>query len=125
MKQPTAHRFDYADSVAFHVKAMRLPDPVREFRFHPTRRWRFDLAWPQALVALEIHGGEFIQGKHNRGLGMAKDFEKLNTAQLDGWLVLHCTGAQVRSGYALTLLTELFTEGPRLAGRNQQPRGAK
>ena len=25
-----------------------LPGPVPEYRFHPTRRWRFDYAWPAA-----------------------------------------------------------------------------
>ena len=24
-----------------------VPEPVREFRFHPKRKWRFDFAWPR------------------------------------------------------------------------------
>ncbi len=35
---------------------------------------------------------------------MAADYEKLNTAALDGWTVLQFTGAQVRTGYALAVL---------------------
>jgi hypothetical protein len=31
-----------------------LPDPVTEYRFHPTRRWRMDFAWPAHQVAVEL-----------------------------------------------------------------------
>ena len=37
--------------------AFSLPPPVAEHRFHETRRWRFDFAWPDHRVALEIAGG--------------------------------------------------------------------
>jgi hypothetical protein len=31
-----------------------LPDPVEEYRFAPPRRWRFDLAWPERMLAVEV-----------------------------------------------------------------------
>lgn len=34
-----------------------LPEPVREFRFHPVRGWRADFAWPEHKLLLEIEGG--------------------------------------------------------------------
>ena len=30
-----------------------LPTPAQEYRFHATRRWRFDFAWPAAKVAVD------------------------------------------------------------------------
>lgn len=30
---------------------------VKEFQFHPTRRWRFDYAIPAKKVAVEVDGG--------------------------------------------------------------------
>lgn len=30
-----------------HIKAMKLEMPVPEYRFHETRRWRFDFAYPE------------------------------------------------------------------------------
>ena len=60
---------------------------VREYRFHPTRRWSFDFADPETKVAVEIDGGAFIGGRHTRGSGFVKDQEKLNTATSMGWRV--------------------------------------
>ena len=29
----------------FQLKAVGMPDPVREYKFHPDRRWRLDFYW--------------------------------------------------------------------------------
>ena len=64
-----------------------------EFRFCPGRRFRFDFAWPACHVAVELDGGTFSQGRHNRPSGFAKDCEKNNLACDQGWTVFHlCTG---------------------------------
>ena len=73
----------------------------REWQFHPKRKWRFDLAWVSQKVAVEVHGGTWTGGRHTRGAGFEKDREKMNEAQLLGWLVLEVTGDQIRSGQAL------------------------
>ena len=59
-----------------------------EFRFHPVRRWRFDFAHPEKRVAVEIEGGVFIRGRHNRPSGFIADCEKYNEAVKLGWRVL-------------------------------------
>lgn len=71
-----------------HPAAFGIPPFVREYRFHPTRRWRFDYAWPEHHVALEIDGGSGGYGRHSRPGGMRADHEKLNTATAMGWKVL-------------------------------------
>jgi very-short-patch-repair endonuclease len=74
-------------------RALDLPEPVAEFRFHAARRWRFDWAWPERLVAVEIDGGVWIGGRHNRAGGYLADMEKLNAAAEAGWRVLrYATG---------------------------------
>ena len=65
-----------------------LPMPAYEHRFHPERMWRFDVAWPDRQVALEIHGGLFTFGHHSRGKGFLDDREKIGTAVALGWKVL-------------------------------------
>lgn len=70
------------------AREMGLPEPQREYRFHPDRRWRFDLAWPDHLVAAEIEGGVWVRGRHNRGSGFICDCEKYNAAAELGWLVI-------------------------------------
>lgn len=64
---------------------------VREFRFHPTRRWRFDFALPEHRVAVEVEGGVWIGGRHTSPKGFIGDIEKYNTATLMGWRVLRVT----------------------------------
>lgn len=73
------------------VKRAGLPAPVREFHFHPTRKWAFDFAWPDVKVALEVDGGIWSQGRHTRGAGWLKDTEKLNMAACLGWRLLRTT----------------------------------
>lgn len=58
-----------------------------EFRFHLTRRWRFDYAFAPCKLAIEIQGGLFINGGHNRGAQQEQDFEKYNIAGCMGWTV--------------------------------------
>lgn len=79
-----------------------LPAPIAEMRFHPTRRWRFDYAWPECLLAVEVDGAIFVAGRHTRGVGVEKDMEKFAEAMLAGWRVLRVSTGQVRSGQALT-----------------------
>lgn len=75
-----------------------LPRPEPEYRFHPTRRWRFDFCWPAQKVALEIEGGVWKQGRHNRPKGFLKDIIKYNAAAILGWRILRVTPAQFAAG---------------------------
>lgn len=81
---------------------------VQEHMFHPTRRWRFDFAWPDLKLAIEIQGGTHIGGRHTRGSSVEEDYIKFNSATVLGWSVLQVTGDQVRSGYALSVLDEFM-----------------
>ena len=56
------------------------PAPVKEYRYAKPRRWRFDRAWPEQKVAVELDGGVYTQGRHTRGAGYEKDCEKLTTS---------------------------------------------
>ena len=39
---------------------------VKEYLFHPTRKWRFDYAIPDHKIALEVEGGVWTGGRHTR-----------------------------------------------------------
>jgi very-short-patch-repair endonuclease len=67
------------------------PALEREYRFHPTRKWRADFAHLASRTLIEIEDGIFIQGRHNRPQGFATDAEKYLEAALDGWRVLRLT----------------------------------
>jgi very-short-patch-repair endonuclease len=75
------------------ILAPDFPEPETQHKFHSTRRWRFDFAWTDQRVAVEIDGGTFSRGKsgHTTGIGHHKDCEKFNAAQILGWRVLKYT----------------------------------
>ena len=70
--------------------------PIAEFTFHPTRKWKFDFAFPDCGVAVELEGGAGTGGRHTRYTGYAEDCAKYNAAAELGWLVLRYTGAMLR-----------------------------
>lgn len=90
------------------IKQERLPTPVLEYRFHSIRRWRFDLAFPDRLVAVEIHGAVYSFGHHTRGRGFEDDREKANEAQIMGWRVLEYSTGQVKKGIPLLDLKRIL-----------------
>lgn len=69
---------------AWHRSPLPGAEMVAEHRFHPPRLWRFDFAWPEAKLAVELEG----RGRHQTVVGVRNDCEKYNTALLDGWRVL-------------------------------------
>lgn len=69
--------------------------PETEYRFDPKRRWRFDFAWPTHLLALEVEGAVWTNGRHTRGSGFIKDMEKYNRAAVLGWRVLRTTPSEL------------------------------
>lgn len=89
-----------------YLRLMKTSEPICEHRFHPPRRWQFDLAWPHKKVACEIEGATWSNGRHTRGGGFEKDCEKYNIAAIDGWCVLRVTGAMVRDGRAIDFIEQ-------------------
>lgn len=77
-------RSEAEELLAFALKQRCAVQPVRELRFHPTRRWRFDFAWPDQKLAVEIDG----RGRHQTVTGVRGDCEKHNEAVRLGWRVL-------------------------------------
>lgn len=77
----------------------------REYRWHPTRRFRADFAWPKQRLLVEIDGGQWLRGTgHNSGTGKERDCEKDAEAALLGWVTLRFTTNMVRNGTALNYI---------------------
>ncbi|MFM5335786.1 hypothetical protein ACET97_04485 [Aeromonas enteropelogenes] len=85
-----------------------FPKPDTELLFHPRRKWRFDYAWPDHMIALEVHGGIYSGGRHTRGRGFVEDRCKMNEASLLGWIVLEITPEHIESGQLRTWLLSAF-----------------
>lgn len=79
---------------------------VAEHRFHPVRRWRFDFACPALRVAVEIDGGVWTMGRHNRPSGYVRDMDKFNAAARMGWVVLKFTPQQQWTAGTIDMVCE-------------------
>lgn len=100
-------------SLLDQIRLHGLPEPSRhalapagELVFAPPRRWRFDLAWPDRMLAVEVDGGVWTQGRHTRGAGFIEDCVKTNRAVVLGWRVLRFPGPHVKDGTAVRTLRE-------------------
>lgn len=84
------------------LETMFGPERVEsEYRFHPTRKWRFDYAVPEIRLAVEYNGHAGFVGKagasaHSSVTGITRDAEKLNSAIGCGWRVLQFTALHFR-----------------------------
>lgn len=66
---------------------------VIEHTFHPTRKWRFDYAFPELMVAIEYEGlfSASKKSRHTTIKGFTEDAEKYNEAAILGWRILRIT----------------------------------
>ena len=85
-----------------------IPIPKHELKFHPVRKWRFDFAWEEFKIALEIEGMVWHNGRHNRGSGFVKDIEKYNAAALLGWRIIRTTPSDYCKKEFLDFLGEIL-----------------
>lgn len=107
-----------AEKFADQVRERQLPEPEREYVFASDlgRRWRFDFAWPDQRIALEIEGlvvrkiaGQLVcQGRHATVSGFVGDCEKYAWAVALGWRVLRFAQAQVKSRFAIDMLVRVL-----------------
>jgi hypothetical protein len=99
--------------------ASGLPEPETEYVFLPDRKFRADYAWPAQRLIVERNGGIFRGGKgggtakggHSSGLGILRDMEKSNLAQLAGWTYLQFTPRELNAGVCLDTL-KILLRGP-------------
>lgn len=90
--------------LALYLKVHKVQPPHREYRFHKTRKWRFDFAWPGVRFAVEVEGITFDHGRHQRKEGFEKDLEKYEAAMLDGWTVYRCSPRMIKEGSAISAI---------------------
>ena len=92
------------------------PPLEREYRFHPDRKWRADFAHLPSRTLIEIEGGAWVAGRHNRGSGFVRDAEKYLEATLFGWRVVRLTERQLSADWIDRIIRAL--ELPLSAGTN-------
>lgn len=89
------------------IEAAELPAPVCQFKAIADRRFRWDFAYPDEKLLIEVQGGTWVAHTgHTSGRGVARDCEKVNIATLHGWRVLMFTGDMVNDGTAIKTIAE-------------------
>ena len=98
---------------ATYWQAAGGPELEREYRFDPNRRWRADFAHLPSRTLIEIEGGIWIQGRHNRAAGFVADMDKYLEATLAGWSVVRLADVHITMPVIERLLTHIKarTEG--------------
>ncbi|HEC26715.1 MAG TPA: hypothetical protein ENI67_04815 [Gammaproteobacteria bacterium] len=89
-------KFDKHWALFSRISSSRVPAPIPEYRFHGSRRWLFDRAWPDYKIAVELEGGVYSGGRHVRGKGFEGDCEKYNEAVKLGWKVYRFTTGMLK-----------------------------
>lgn len=82
---------------------------VKEYKFHPTRKWRIDYYIPEYSIAIEVEGGAFTQGRHTRGAGFIADMEKYNTMTCMGIRLIRTTPDKLNSNETLKFIAQLMS----------------
>ena len=100
----TANKTQIRDVFTVICKTDLGVECVKEYKFHPDRRWRFDYAFPEYKIALEVEGGVWTHGRHTRAQGFLGDIEKYTTATLMGWRVFRTTPTDLYRTATVNLL---------------------
>lgn len=112
-------------SLKFQLEALKINGWQSEYRFNAEKvgrgkgvrvrlqsaglkDWRFDIAFPDIMLAVEVEGITHGGGRHQRIGGFNEDLKKYNQAMADGWTVYRCGGELIKSGQAIKTIEKLI-----------------
>ena len=78
---------------------------IKEHKFHNERMWRFDYAILELMLAIEVEGGVFGNGRHVRGKGFVRDMEKYNMAAILGWKLIRLLPSELMTMKTINIIT--------------------
>lgn len=95
------------ETLALHLRHYGIPFK-REYKFHPTRRWRFDF-FVNHSFGVEVEGlSNLNKSRHQTIKGYTADCEKYNEALIIGYPVFRFTSAQVQNGTAIDTILKFL-----------------
>jgi very-short-patch-repair endonuclease len=108
IKRNKNERFE--NDLAMQIRAHKMPEPERQYRFAEPRKFAADFAWPGLRVLIEVQGGIWMPGggAHSRPMNIERDVEKLQLAAIYGWTLVPVTTKQVKNGEAIAVLERVL-----------------
>jgi hypothetical protein len=106
---------DLERALAYHIRVAGLPEPIWQYTWHPTRRFRADAAYPALRILIEAEGGVTpfrdprtgklcTKGGHTSMTGFERDCAKYSEAAILGWCVIRFTRRMLDGGDAIALI---------------------
>jgi len=96
----TTEKKKHEAAFLFQIQSLGIKEPVQQFKFRETRKWRVDFAWPERKLAVEIEGGIWRRGggAHSHPVNIERDIDKGNALAMAGYHLLRFTDKHIRSG---------------------------
>jgi very-short-patch-repair endonuclease len=115
---PPRWKFGPGGELKFAADEVQLPRQNRRKKTKAAPAWRWDFAWPDHRVAVEIEGlvvyrdkatGHMqTRGRHTTPQGFNDDCEKYAWGAVLGWRVMRFTPVQVKRGFAIDMVVRMF-----------------
>jgi hypothetical protein len=100
------------NTLRLQMQEANLPPFVAQAKLVPGRRFSWDFCFEAPFyLGIEVQGGLWMKvGGHTSGKGVSRDCEKHNLATLAGWWTMSVTPEQIKTGLALTWITEFINQ---------------
>lgn len=90
-------------TLALQIRALKLPEPTRQYKFLPDRKFQADFCWPDRMLIVECQGAV-----HRIKARFHDDLERQALALLAGWKVLCVGREQIYGGQAIQWIEQLL-----------------
>jgi hypothetical protein len=91
-----------------------------EYVFHPTRKWRFDLALPKYKIAVEYEGVFSQKSRHTTVSGYTQDCDKYNEGTELGWQIIRVTAGNT-AGLYQRIMRMIHAQDKQQLNNNNKP----
>jgi hypothetical protein len=88
------------------------PTLEEEYHFCPVRKWRADFFHRPTLTLIEIEGGMWSGGRHQKGFGFSADAVKYNVASYMGFRLFRLPSSLLTLEYVSDLVKICLKQSP-------------
>ena len=102
-------RTEVEDLLESQMQEAGLAGFVREYQAIEGRRFKWDFAFVEDRLLIEVQGAVWVKGGHSTGVGITRDCEKFSIASANKWFTIPVTTDHVKNGKALEWIKQFLT----------------